>query len=343
MSDQTPTGTGSPPTGLTVDQAASAFGAMLAPPPADKPEGDEEQPGVEATAKAEGEQPSGEQEAEATVAEGEESAEEGAEPEAKDAQDEEDDSEAPAEQKFTLHIEGKDEEVPLGELKNGYLRQRDYTRKTQSLSNERKQFVQEQETVRAERTEYQNLLPKLRAALEQAGAKAPDPALRETDPQKYLLERAAYEEQRDALAKIEQQERLAQQRAQRDREAQIEQIANEQHNLLMKALPSWADQKVADAEGKQIVDALKSVGFSGKELEIFDHRAILIARMAALYLQGQSKAAAVAPKLKAAPVVKPGAPQRKSTESDRAKAERARLAKTGRPEDAAAIFNRMFK
>jgi hypothetical protein len=147
----------------------------------------------------------------------------------------------------------------------------------------------------------------------------------------------------EAVAQISHQERQAAQRAEQDRKAQIERIAVEQHNLLMKALPAWRDQKVADAEGEMIVDALRSVGFSGKELEIFDHRAILMARMAALYMKSQAKGKEVAPKLKSAPVVKPGAAPRTPKPGDRAKQDLARLGKTGSVRDAATVFGHLFK
>src|SRR5579863_289733 len=48
--------------------------------------------------------------------------------------------------------DGKTEEVTLGELKNGYLRLADYTRKTQSLAVERNDFQKTRDEVNAERT-----------------------------------------------------------------------------------------------------------------------------------------------------------------------------------------------
>lgn len=351
MKQTPPTGTGTPqelPPALTVHGAVSAFDAFLAPPQADKPEGDEEQPGAEAQAESgeQGEQPGDEQEAgdEATGSTDEESGEEAAESEEQPSDDEEQGEDPKADQTFTVRIDGKDEKVTQSELIAGYSRTADYTRKTQALSTERKAFVAEQEIVRAERQEYQNLLPQVRAMLEQGpGAKKPDPALRESDPQAYLLQKAAYDEHQQAMAAVQHQERLAAERQQRDFEEQRKRVVIEQNNKLLEKLPSWRDEKVADKEGEQIVEVLKSVGFSGKELEIFDHRAILVARMAAQFMQSQKKREQVAPKLKNAPVVKPGAATRTPSEGQRAKAERSRFNKSGSVRDAVPIFERFLK
>lgn len=337
MSEQTPTGKGATPPAITVSEAAKAFELMMAPPPEDKPDGDEVQPGAEAQAEA-GEQPDVEAGEEATGSEDEESGEEAAESEEQSEGDEDQEEKPSAEPKFTVRVDGKDEEVSQSELIAGYSRTSDYTRKTQALSNERKAFVADQETVRAERAEYATLLPKLRAALAGTEQEPNWSELREKDPQAYLMQRDAWDQRQRTISAIAEQERKTAERSAKDHEAQVEQIRIEQHNLLMKALPSWRDRKVAEAETGRIVETLQSAGYSGAELEIFDHRAILIARKAALYDEMQAKREKVAPKLKQAPVIKPGAAQRKPTNQQRVAADMNRLKKSGRVDDAASVF-----
>lgn len=46
------------------------------------------------------------------------------------------------EPRYKVKVDGEELEVPLNELLNGYMRQADYTRKTQALAQERKQFGQ---------------------------------------------------------------------------------------------------------------------------------------------------------------------------------------------------------
>ena len=50
-------------------------------------------------------------------------------------------------QLYTIKVDGEDVEVTLDELQNGYSRQRDYTRKTQELAEQRKSFEAKQKEV----------------------------------------------------------------------------------------------------------------------------------------------------------------------------------------------------
>merc|ERR1712224_646361 len=66
----------------------------------------------------------------------EEELEEVEEQELQEDQVEEEESEQP--QLYTIKVDGEEQEVTLEELQNGYSRQRDYTRKTQELAQQRK-------------------------------------------------------------------------------------------------------------------------------------------------------------------------------------------------------------
>lgn len=345
MSKQTtPTGTGDQPTGSPIDRAAMAFDAMLAPPPEDTQEGNDEQPGAEAQGD---EAESGESMPGEVESAGEEDS--GSEDEQSEEQteggEEQEEQQAP-EPKFTVRVDGKDEEVSQSELIAGYSRTSDYTRKTQALSNDRKAFVAAQEAVSAERAEYAKLLPKLREALATGMEAEPNWAeLKEKDPQQYLIQKDQWNERKQRIAAVQEQERKTAERSAKEREAQIEQIAVEQHNKLLERLPAWRDTKVATKEGELIVAALQAVGFSGQELEIFDHRAILIARKAALYDKHVADLAAAKGKVREqrVPVAKPGATVRTNKDTERAKADRSRLNKTGSVRDAGKVFENFLK
>lgn len=348
MSNADPTGTGAKPT-VTIMEAADAFSAMLNPPQEGTQDGSEEQAGAEAQG-AEGaesvEETGAELEAageEGSDSESDAGEEAGEQDENAEGGEEQDEDQAPV-PTFTVRVDGKDEKIELPELIAGYSRTADYTRKTQALANERKSFEPEVQAVRAERAEYGQLLPKLRAALEAGIGPEPDwAALRAEDPAKAAATWQEREERKAKIAAVREQERKNAERASRDHEAQVERVAVEQHNLLMKALPQWSDQKVADREADMIVKSLQAVGFSGEELKIFDHRAVQIARKAALYDQIVAQRKGVKPKLLKAPTVKPGAPRRTTTETERQKADRNRLNKTGSVRDAGKVFENLFK
>ena len=81
--------------------------------------------------------------------------------------DEEDDTEEVIEQELPddltikVKLDGEETEVTLDELRKGYSRYSDYTRKTQALAEERKSFQGEAEAIRMERAQYAELLPAL--------------------------------------------------------------------------------------------------------------------------------------------------------------------------------------
>ena len=51
-------------------------------------------------------------------------------------------SQEPADESFTVKVDGGEQQVSLEELRDGYQRQSDYTRKTQELASERKRLEQ---------------------------------------------------------------------------------------------------------------------------------------------------------------------------------------------------------
>jgi hypothetical protein len=61
---------------------------------------------------------------------------------------------------YTVKIDGEEFEVTLDELRNGYQRQADYTRKSQSLAEQRKAYEANLQAVQAERNQYAQVLEK---------------------------------------------------------------------------------------------------------------------------------------------------------------------------------------
>jgi hypothetical protein len=250
--------------------------------------------------------------------------------------------EEPKDQLFTVRVDGKDESVPLSELLAGYSRTKDYTQKTQALAHERKQFAQTAEQVRAQQAEYGALLPKLRAALE-ADLKEPNwEELRNADPARAAVEYDRFQERKQRVAAIKAEEDRVAKEQEQEFAAQRNQILiEEQQKLLARPeLQHWRDPAKADADAKEIVDALKAAGFGDEELQIFDHRAMVIAWQAAQYRKSQvTRAAAqksVQQKATKAPVAKPGNGGGQAPSA--LNKARSRLAKSGSVYDAAKVF-----
>ncbi len=70
----------------------------------------------------------------------------------------EDSEEEKPDQTFTVKVDGTEVTVTLDELQKGYSRTQDYTRKTQQIAEIRRQVESEAEAIRAERSQYAQLL-----------------------------------------------------------------------------------------------------------------------------------------------------------------------------------------
>lgn len=318
MSTDTPSGE---PGDLTVDAAASAFADILDPP--------KKEP-IEPAVDTEIDPPKGEE------TPGEEEQEVEADP---NAQEEGDD--AP----ITITVDGKQVTLTEAELvehyKNG-LRQADYTRKTMELADTRKAADAETQKAQQERATYAQNLSKMAAQLEGAinqQAQIDWNKLLEADPVEYLKQQHLYNQRQAALQANHAEQQKVQKQFQAEAvQAKQTRLVTEQQELLAK-LPAWKDTAKAVTEQKAIREFLKEQGYADAELDIQDHRAVLLSRKAMLYDQMMNKAKAAAKKVENLPtrVAKPGVSSEASGLDGRTKAMQ-RLTKSGSVEDAASIF-----
>lgn len=326
------TGTGSPETGPGdgLNAAASAFESLLAPAE-DKPE--DEEADAEATAQDEQaeatDEPTEESEdaEEATEEEGEES----------ESEDEEQEEAEPAAEVFTVKVDGKEVAVSKDELIAGYSRTADYTRKTQQVAEERKALQAEAESIRTQRDEYAALLPKLKASLEAGIGPEPDwNTLRQQDPVRATLMWQMREETKRHIAAVEAEEARVRSQSEAEQAEELERKITEERNALLQKLPQWRDQKVARKESESISQMMAEAGFEPDEVQLTDHRYVLIALKAAKYDEMMKQAPKLKDKVSKAPVVKPGGgvPKR----SNPAKQAQSQLRKSGSVRDAAAVF-----
>ena len=257
-----------------------------------------------------------------------------------DAEDEVGTDEEPAEQLIQLDLDGQQVEVTLDELQKSYLRQSDYTKKTQALAEQRKASETELEALRQERMQYAELLPQLAQQLETATS--PEELqrlneLRESDPLQYMLEKDALDQRQAQLNAVKQeQERLAQ-ASQAEQQQLLADHLQKETAALMDALPAWKDEAVAKKERQQIREYALSRGFTDAELnEVYDSRAILILRDAMMASQANKRK----PKQAVKKTAKAGTSnvRRKS----RSRVAKERLSRTGSVRDATAVFENLL-
>lgn len=301
---------------LDINTGAAAFAALLEPP-----------------AKTDAEIPASEEHPELPV---EPEVEAELEPEVEPGEPEEEP------QTFTVKIDGKEVEVSLDELKNGYQRQSDYTKKTMEAAEQRKTADAEVQKAQQERQQYagelQRMAVQLEGVLEQQN-QIDWAALIESDPVEYLKQQQLFQ-QRQALYQknMQEQQQLAQQFQTEQAQAHQSYLAEQQENLLAK-LPDWKDDAKAAAEKAAISKFLQEQGFEADDISsIADHRHVIIARKAMLYDQVMANAKLQAKKVQEAPqrVVKPGVNESRHIDGRSSAAKRHE--KGGTVETGAAVF-----
>lgn len=315
---------------LNINTATDVLSTLLAPQ-AEQPK--EKAVKAESTEKEESQEP----EAEAQEAEAEESEDSEQEQEA-----EADPEEGVEPETVTIKIDGKEVEVTLDELKNGYQRQSDYTRKTMEAAEQRKAADAELNAAIQERRTYADNLQRMQIQLESALQEQNTidwQRLIDTDPQEYLKQQHLYQQRQAQLQRnaIEQQQVSAKIQAEEQTRYQAH-LQAQQEELLAK-LPEWKNDEKSKAEKVALREYLLEQGFDQKSVDnVSDAKAVIMARKAMLYDKMMSKAQAVAKKVSNLPqkVEKPGVAETRNL--DKRSNAFQRLSKSGSIDDAAAMF-----
>lgn len=207
-------------------------------------------------------------------------------------------------------------EVDEHELKNGYIRQQVYKKKTADLARERAQVKDEiQKGVEPLRKELTDKL----ALYEQALWKSLAPEIQNTDWNKLAAENPAEWTQRmqavqnvqGVLAAIRQENEKAQAERAKELRANLENSVREAQSTLRERIPNWNN----DLYGKILKAGTDHYRFKPEEVNaITDPRAIEVLNDARLYRELQQAKPQVQKKVAEVPkVVKPGAVERVDT------------------------------
>ena len=216
-------------------------------------------------------------------------------------------------------INGEEGRETLAKTRKGYQLESDYTRKNEAFLNQ----VKEWETQRDEK------MAKLDAEFEKAGyafqvaqqqlahefAATDWAKLEQEDKTQYLHLRQKFGERQAQLNQHIQdtiQKAQAYKDAQKaEADAKAETYQQEQFNLLVKAIPEWADDSVREKQGGEVQQYLLKQGFSPEEIATtFDHRIYLLARQAMQAKEAATEVDIAKKKVKKAPpLVKPNARQ----------------------------------
>jgi len=306
----------------------------------------EEQPAAEALTEddAEEEAPDEEAEPEEEPEEGEES---DADEDEQDSEDAEGEEEAEDDEPETLFQLDDGTEVDLDELKRGYLRQSDYTRKTQEVAEHRKaleqagqQFVQSQDVL----AENLNLaLSVVEPQLAELAGTDWD-ALAQEDAYAYAEKRALFDQAQARYNKLMESAQQVVQAQKTQQQQQLQARLQQEAQKLQMAIPDFADPSKAKALKTKISEyAVEKVGLTESEAKgISDHRIILLLQKAMQFDElNEGGLSAAKKKVSKAPrrSIKSGQPTSRADKQKEARKQRmSRLKASGRTEDAVAAL-----
>ncbi|MBP1882393.1 hypothetical protein [Sinorhizobium mexicanum] len=225
------------------------------------------------------------------------------------------------------------EEVPLEELKLGYMRDRDYRHKTQDLANGRRALESMSSRVAATANAVAELI---------AGEIPDEPPeeLRLYDPQAYQRQWALHQAGLEQLARVmalgdEPAAVMTQLQA-----AASEERLEAENARLLEAFPETGQDEGRQAFFASAFETARELGFSDEEVrEVVDHRLFKLAHYARLGLIAERSKARALQKVAAAPASAPRMKARNQAQRHQRESREAmqRLTRTGSIRDAMAV------
>jgi hypothetical protein len=305
----------------TVDDAAAKIFGMLEP---EQPEGQAEELAQEETEEYEAQ------------------AEESEEAEGEEVQEEE----VQEPQRFRVKVDNEELEVDLDELIKGYSRTSDYTKKTQTLAEQRKAVEAERQKIEEAaklRDTYAQRLQVIEQMLEQPEEDIS--VLKDQDPIGYAVKMAEKMERDRQLQAVRAERESVQAKQASEQNERLRSHINQETERLKAAIPDLGDDVKGEIIRRDIRNYAKSIGWTDQELsQVYDHRAVLSLYQGMQYeklMKGKSvaqKKVAEAPKS-----LRPGTGSQKiDKDSEAVKKLTKQLQQSGRPRDAAALFERFL-
>lgn len=253
--------------------------------------------------------------------------------------DEDGEKSAKEDEAFEIQLpDGSVEKVVLDELKKGYQRQSDYTRKQTEFAEQRKAWEAEVKQVKQQELQVLTALNQRYAQLDPVGILESQRQHAESigdTAEVNRLDIAIMKTQQQLQAMKADQERLEnEEKANKD--AFIRTTLAEEHKKLAEKLPGFADPAKREQYKSTIASALKKVGYAESDIaNLGDHRAATVAYYAGKYLETLDAKPKVAEALKGKAVAPtPGARKADGGRSSKIEAANHQLSKNPRSLDA---------
>lgn len=193
---------------------------------------------------------------------------------------------------YRVIIDGVEEEVSLDELLDGYQRQSDYTRKTQSVAEERKAMEALKGEIGTERDKYASTLGMWEKTIEQniQSAEAQLPQLKEDDPVAWAEAKDNISKMKDAVSSIKSETGGMQERRQKEMTDNYNKFVAQQAVLLDSSkeahaiMPDYFDPAKSVDYKNGLKAYASTAGITEQELStLSDHRLLIILAKAQKY------------------------------------------------------------
>lgn len=185
-------------------------------------------------------------------------------------------------------VDGRTQRVTLDELRKGYSRQQDYSRKTAALAEQR----------RAAETERNSLKDALDAII--LDSETTDPVLAEgartdwerlaaEEPERYARQRAEFDRRRERLAEAQAMRRAMAAKDDALRAEAFDAFASGQRQNLLRRMPELGDPAKRKAVAAELSAYAAELGFTDAEqARIVDHRLVQVFHDAMLHRKQQA-------------------------------------------------------
>ena len=182
---------------------------------------------------------------------------------------------------FDITVNGKSQRVSLDELKEGYSKGSDYTKKTMELSSQRRSLDSEldavskdKEAVKQMRDEYAQKLQVVEQNL-QTDDNIDWVTLAQTDPTNYAVKKAEYDRKKEQQLYIQQEKQKLAQEQRKEQERIYQNHIENERGKLIEVMPIFGDQKKAPKLMKDISEFAMKQGYTEQEVSmVVDHRAV---------------------------------------------------------------------
>ena len=196
---------------------------------------------------------------------------------------------------YTVKVNGQELDVTLDELRNGYSRDADYRRKTEELSNQRKNFQSESEKQRQDYSQKLNELnQRLSTAQQDLNAEinsADLDRMYDEDPTEAARVERKLKKKQDALNQSLQQ-------AQAEQKEQFSSFLQDQQRKLVSKMPEFSDPAKASNLKANMKSTLNNYGFNDQEVaQVYDHRIVMLVNDAMKYRSMQNSKPNIAKKI----------------------------------------------